>query len=286
MMVMAGRTIALPLPLVPPGTPLIPDFARSSDFRDRERPSGDPALEEEPMTKLTISLLAFGIIAALLLVVATPPRAQTQDAAPRLPRFDEIVRADFFAGFSGDGARLARGMKRCEEALAADPDHPDALVWHGAGLLFMAGEAAARQDFQTAGELSKRGREQMDRADRLAPDSLSVMLVRAATLNTAAGRVRDRAQSLTMQGAAVAAFERALAIQTPYIESLSEHARGELLAGLAEGWSRLGEADKARDYLQRIVQDMPDTRYAARARAWLEDGPQSGTLTCLTCHRQ
>jgi tetratricopeptide (TPR) repeat protein len=234
-------------------------------------------------TKRSAIRLVLGIVAVLLLA-ATAPRAQTT-TAPAPPRFDEIVRADFFAGFRGDAARLARGMQRCEEALAADPDHPDALVWHGSGLMFLAGEAAARQDFLTALERVQRGREQMDRASQLAPDSLPVMLVRAVTLSASAPRVRDRAQGQAMQQSAAAAFERALAIQTPYLDQLSEHSRGELLAGLAESWSRLGQTDKARGYLQRIVKEVPDSRYAARARAWLEDGPQSGSLTCLTCHR-
>jgi len=249
----------------------------------------------------TAVTLAVAVFAATLLF-ATAPRAQNArpildvlageyapsgpnvSAAP--PRFDEIVRPDFFAGFRGDAARLQRGMKRCEEALAADPGNADALVWHGAGLMFLAGEAAARQDFQTAGERAGRGREEMDRADRLAPDSLSVMLVRAVTLSASAPNIRDRAQGRMMQQSAVEAFERALVIQTPYLERMSEHSRGELLAGLAEGWSRLGETDKSRAYLQRIVRELPDTRYSTRARAWLEDGPQSGPLTCLTCHRQ
>ncbi len=222
--------------------------------------------------------------ATATLLFATAPRAQ--NAPPATPRFDEIVRPDFFAGFRGDAARLERGMKRCEEALATDPGNADALVWHGAGLMFLAGEAAARQDFQTARERAVRGREEMDRADRLAPDSLSVMLVRAVTLSASAPNVRDRAQGQAMQKSAVDAFERALVIQTPYLDRMSEHSRGELLAGLAEGWSRLGEADRARGYLQRIVKELPETRYSTRARAWLEDGPQSGPLTCLTCHRQ
>src|SRR5262245_25743879 len=165
----------------------------------------------------TAVTLAVAVFAATLLF-ASSPRAQNarpildMPAAERAPsgpdaaaaprRFDEIVRPDFFAGFRGDAARLQRGMKRCEEALAADPGNADALVWHGAGLMFLAGEAAARQDFQTAIERATRGREEMDRADRLAPDSLSVLLVRAVTLNASAPRIRDRAQGQAMQKSA------------------------------------------------------------------------------------
>jgi tetratricopeptide (TPR) repeat protein len=227
---------------------------------------------------ITIGVTAF----VAVLLFTTAPRAQ--DARGE-PRFETLVRSDFFAGFSGDATRLARGMKLCEEALAADPDRADALVWHGAGLMFMAGEAQARQDLETARERSRRGAEELERAHELAPDSLSVILVRAVVLNASAPRVTDRARAQVMQRAAVDGFERALAMQTPYLDSLSEHSRGELLGGLAEGWSRLGEQEKARGYVERMAKELPDTRYQARARAWLEDGPKSGSLTCLSCHR-
>ena len=235
------------------------------------------------MTRSTLTAGAFAV-AVTLLASAIAPHAQ----APGTPgeRFDYAVRSDFFAGFRGDAERLARGMKRCEDLLAANPDHADALVWHGAGLMFLAGEAAARQDAETARARARQARAELDRALRLAPDSLNVIIVRAVVLNAAAPRTSDLALRHAMQTAAVAGFEKALALQTPYLDQLSEHARGELLGGLAEGWSRLGETDKARAYLTRIASELPDTRYAARAQAWLEVGPQAGPMTCLTCHRQ
>jgi hypothetical protein len=247
------------------------------------------------MTIRSAIATAAGMLAVLTLVTPAPraqaPGGVTSPAspypAPTSNRFDDRVRGDFFAGFAGDAARLARAMKTCEEALAANPDDAEALVWHGGGLMFMAGEAQSRQDFATARARAIRGQQELDRADRLAPASLPVMLVRAVVLNASAPRVSDRARAQAMQRAAVDGFERALAIQTPHFGRLSEHARGELLAGLAEGWSRLGEAERARGYLDRIVAELPDTRYQARARAWLEDGPEkAGPLSCLTCHRQ
>jgi hypothetical protein len=234
-------------------------------------------------TTVVVTTLVLATFVLKMLVFAAASRAQGTPAPP--PRFDEMVRADFFAGFRGDAARLERGMKLCEDELATNPTNADALVWHGAGLMFLAGQAARQQDFATAGERASRGRAELDRADQLAPDSLSVMLVRAVVLNASAPNVRDQAQGRMMQQSAVAGFERALAIQAPYLDRLSEHSRGELLAGLAEGWSRLGETERARGYLERIVKELPNTRYQARARAWLEDGPQSGPVTCLTCHR-
>ena len=63
-------------------------------------------------------------------------------------RFDFAVRADFFAGFQGDRARFDRAMSRCEEELAKNPDHAEALVWRGSGLMSLSGNAFQAGDFQ------------------------------------------------------------------------------------------------------------------------------------------
>ena len=232
---------------------------------------------------LTLTATLLALLFASMLFVAVSPAAD--EPGPQ-PRFDDLLRADFFAGFRGDAARLDRGMKLCEATLATDPAHPDALVWHGAGLMFLAGRAAAAQDPVAARARVRQGRAEMDRALEIAPDSLSVMLVRAVVLSSAAPRMRDREAARTALQSAVAGFERALTIQQPYFDRLSAHARGELLAGLAESHARLGDMARARAYLERMVSELPDTPYEARARAWLEDGVESGQLTCLTCHRR
>ena len=90
------------------------------------------------------------------LAVAVAPHAQPAETAGG--RFDYGVRADFFAGFRGDAERLARGMTLCEDLLAANPDHADALVWHGTGLMFLAGEVAALVErHHRAGRGAERG---------------------------------------------------------------------------------------------------------------------------------
>jgi hypothetical protein len=225
------------------------------------------------------------VVPVVVTLVLSGPATGAQDVAEPLPRFDELVRSDFFAGFRGDGARLEHAMQLCERALAQEPDHPDALAWHGAGLMFRAGEAGRRRDFEAANDQARRGREEIERAGRLAPDSIGVMIVRATAFSAAARNMPDRGQAQLLWESAVGAFERALALQSPYFDRLSEHARGELLGGLADGWWELGRADKARGYLERMVAEMPGTRYQVQARAWLEDGARSGPLTCLACHR-
>jgi ABC-type sugar transport system substrate-binding protein len=82
-------------------------------------------------------------------------------------RFDLKVRNYFFAGFAGNAASLEKGMKICEDALAADPKNAEALVWHGSGVLFAAGQAFRNGDQDKGGELWQRGLKEMDDAVEL-----------------------------------------------------------------------------------------------------------------------
>jgi len=80
-------------------------------------------------------------------------------------RFDMIVREDFFAGMMGDDERLNHGMKLCEEALAKNPKHADALVWHGGGLLTRASRAYGKGDTTAGDKLWQQGIDEMTNAD-------------------------------------------------------------------------------------------------------------------------
>ncbi len=82
-------------------------------------------------------VLNLAVAAGPLPLSTVTASAQTQ--ALSRPRFDMLVRSDFFAGFAGDRERLARAMATCERYLAENPAHAEALVWHGSGLLFQAG---------------------------------------------------------------------------------------------------------------------------------------------------
>ena len=100
-------------------------------------------------------------------------------------RFDHKVRQDFFAGIAGDKAALARGMKTTEELLNKNPDHAEALVWHGSGLYSQAGDMFRNGGDQAKGmELFMKGQQEMDRAAALAPTSIGVRIPRGATYLT------------------------------------------------------------------------------------------------------
>src|SRR6185369_2035569 len=93
-------------------------------------------------------------------------------------RFDYVVREDFFAGFGGNDEALKRAMTKTEAALAEEPNHAEALVWHGAGLYFQAGQLFRKGDMPAGQQLATKGLEEMDRAVALSPKSVGVRVPR------------------------------------------------------------------------------------------------------------
>ena len=200
-------------------------------------------------------------------------------------RFDLKVRTDFFAGFAGNEQALDRAMKICEEELAKNPNHPEALVWHGSGLFFQSGKFFQAGDPARGGEFWQRGLAEMDNAVKIAPDSLGVRIPRGAVLLTASRTLPNAAMARPLIETGLGDFERSLEIQKPYFDTLGAHPRGELLIGLADGYARLGKDEQAKAYFERIRAALPGTPYAASADKWLATKsltPREGG--CLGCH--
>ena len=199
-------------------------------------------------------------------------------------RFDLTVRNDFFSGMMGDGAALERGMKKCEEILAKNPNHPEALVWHGGGLYFMAGQAFQQGDQQKGIDLLARGAQEMDRAVELDPRNIGVRIPRGATYITAS-RFMPAEFSRPVLEKGVSDFQATYDLQKDELPSMGEHPRGELLFGLAEGYGRLGETAKAEEFFGRIQKDLKGSVYARRAAVWLEKRALPPEETgCVGCH--
>ncbi|MBI3427250.1 MAG: hypothetical protein HY011_30345 [Acidobacteria bacterium] len=195
-------------------------------------------------------LLKLAVSAALLASIAWPlfasrfvqPAAAQNQAQPKAAppanaeRFDLQVREDFFAGMAGDQARFEKAMKLCEEMLAQDPKHAEALVWHGGGLLRYAGWAFGKGELQQGSELCERGEKELNEGVALAPNSVSTRIPRGAMLLETSKYVPVPVQAKALLETAVQDYEKTLALQQAYFEKLGKHARGELLWGLASGW--------------------------------------------------
>jgi tetratricopeptide (TPR) repeat protein len=218
------------------------------------------------VTAIGLGLTLFGIAAA-------------QD------RFDMKVRNDFFAGFTGDQPAFDRAMKFCEDALAANPQNAEAMVWHGAGTLYKSGQFFQAGDRAKGGEFWQRALSEMDAAVAIAPDRVSVRIPRGAALLTASRNLPSLEMARPLIEKAVSDYERSLEIQQDRFDSLGTHPRGELLIGLADGYARLGKDGPATATFERIRATLPGTPYAASAEKWL----QTNTLApreagCLGCH--
>ena len=203
-------------------------------------------------------------------------------------RFDMQVRSDFFAGFAGDAARLQKGLDACERALAENPKHAEALVWHGSGLYSKAGMAFQQGDQKTGMELFARGIKEMDDAVALEPENIGVLIPRGAVLLTGT-RFMSPEMAKPLLEKALGDYEKTLAIQSKSgaFTTLGDHPKGELLFGLAEGYARLGQADKARNYFNQLIEYAPGSGHAPQAKTFLASGelPKAQGLGCIGCHK-
>jgi hypothetical protein len=200
-------------------------------------------------------------------------------------RFDYKVRNYFFAGLAGDSTLLQKGMKVCEAILAADPKQPEALVWHGLGLVAESRDAFQKGDQQTGGVLWQRGLGEMDDAAALAPDDLGVRIVRGAVLLTASRQLPNPEMARPLVEKGLSDFEKAYEVQGPDLSKLGTHPRGELLIGLADANNRLGNQEKAQAWFERIQKELPGTVYEKSASTWLETKSLAPAQAgCLGCH--
>lgn len=234
------------------------------------------------MNRLMIAaVLCFGIL--LTTAIGSVRQAPAQAGEPR---FDELVRGDFFAGIAGDAVAMQRAMRLIEEALAKTPQHAEALVWRGSGLVGQANQAFQKGDAAAGIDLFERGLKDMNDAVALAPDNVGTLIPRGATLLEVSRSVPDSARAKTLLATAVADYEKVLVLQAPYFKYLSDHARGELLFGLAEGWHRLGEREKSRAHVDRLRAEASGSEYGRMAEQWLKDptGASAKQRGCVGCH--
>lgn len=265
-----------------------------------QRPSNRTALPltcHRTINDWTRALIAAGFLTACAFGAFRPLDSSSAAADPANPlsvqerpkdgRFDFRVRELFFAGFAGDQAALERGMKICEEALTANPRHAEAMVWHGSGVVFMAGQAFQRGDVKKGVELWDKGLGEMDRAVDLEPNNVGVRIPRGSSLLVVSRFASDAATKRSLLEKGVNDYEKTLELQKSYFSQLSAHARGELLFGLAEGWSRLGNVDKSRAYFQRMADEIGDSPRGKQAIEWLKTGKLSQTdpMSCTGCHK-
>ena len=176
-------------------------------------------------------------------------------------------------------------MAIVEETLAADPDHPGALVWQASGWFYESSFAFAQGDTEGGMTLYNKSVAQFDRAVALAPDSLQTLIPRAAVYLSAAPYVEHAPTRTSFLETVVGDYTKVLELQRPYFDNLAVHSRGELLGALASALWLLERRDEAEGYLNRIVAELPESSYALMAQRQLDRPETAQQLTCLGCHK-
>ncbi|MGI9519313.1 MAG: hypothetical protein ACR2NP_19840 [Pirellulaceae bacterium] len=224
---------------------------------------------------------------------------QTQPTTPgKLPRssstdqerFDLLVRDDFFAGMAGDRERYQKAMNVCEERLATNPQHAGAMSFHGWGLLIAAQWKTEEEKHEEADQLRQKGMQEINMAATLEPDSVGPLLVRGSILmGLTTNPEMPPAERDSLLALSTYDFETVyrLQLEQGYFQFLSEHARGELLFGLADAWHRRGNMEKAKGYYQMVVDQIPHSDYGNDSRMMLSgklDPALLKTRNCTGCH--
>ena len=199
--------------------------------------------------------------------------------------FDDKVRADFFAGFAGDKDAMERAMQVSGKAIADDPkDSAEAMAWHGGGLMVLSGQKFQQGDFAAGGELWARAVAEMDKAGTLEPDNPGVLIPRAAVWFAASRQVPpERGRPLVEK--AVADYEHVYEMQKTYFDTLDVHMRSELLFGLADGYKRNGNQDKAKFYFERLAAIGSASGHFDQAKQFLNGENYAIVgIGCVGCH--
>jgi len=229
-------------------------------------------------------LLGLSLIAVATTLCGWQTRAADEPKLNDKERFDLIVREDLFAGFNGDDAALAKGLKACDAALAKNPKHAEALVWRGAARVYQAGQLFQAKKPAEGFQSYTAGLKDMDDAVKLEPKNAGVRIPRAAVLMPASAGMPDvMAKPLleTVRGDLETIYE----LQKNDLHKLGTHPKGELRMGLADVYRKLKQADKARAQLDAVVKELPDSKYAKRAKEWLAAKPDAKlSHGCIGCH--
>jgi hypothetical protein len=202
----------------------------------------------------------------------------------------EDIRADMLAILNGDMEKFERGMEGLEGLLAKNPADPELKVLHGTGVFARSGKAFEKGDIPNAIKLWQSSLEEMSQAVEMAPNNVFVRARRGVILISASRSVAmPDAMQKPLTQTAVDDFEKVLEIREKdqTLAQRSVHQRGELLTGLADGWNRLGNPEKARGYFERVTRELKGTVYEQKAKAWLDGKPEAKAVdyfACSGCH--
>lgn len=198
-----------------------------------------------------------------------------------------LVREDIFAGWrTNNMERLERGERNLDLLLEKRPgQRADLLAWKGGVALFravLAHEDGRSQDFQASYDQALQLFEESRSVNR---ESIGAASVIGGSYALFADRLPQELRDNAWQ-ASYAGYQILYRQQADILEKMPLHMRGELLAGLTQSALRTGRTEAYADYLEQIVEKLPNTAYARMAKRWQENPEAARTenMSCKTCH--
>jgi tetratricopeptide (TPR) repeat protein len=198
-----------------------------------------------------------------------------------------LVREDLFAGFlTDDMDRLTRGEKNIELLLEKRPaEKASLLAWKASAALYRAvrdHEAGKADGFRQRHDAALA---LFAEALRLAPQNTGVYAITGGAYAILADRLPTERREAAWSRA-YEAYQHLWKAQSPVLERLPVHIRGELLAGLAQSAQRTGRTAEREQFVARMLQVLRDTPYEAVAKEWKSnpDAARTGSITCQSCH--
>jgi hypothetical protein len=162
-------------------------------------------------------------------------------------KLEDLGVAGIQAIFKGSPQDIERIARMVDDDLTVNPNHALAKLLRGVIIFNRSGDAAKHRDMASAGKLYQQGIDEMGEAVRLELDNVGVRAPRGAIF-IAASRSMPTPMAKPLLDAGVGDFEHLLNLQKKdgSFAKLSNHQRGELLTGLADGWIRSGNEAKGR----------------------------------------
>ena len=215
------------------------------------------------------------ILYALLILVTTLSFGASENVFAQekqsAKKFNAELENDFQKGAAGDEAALARAVKASEEILAVNPKDARTLVWRGAVGLSQAGKAFRSGNFAEGGEIWQKALDNMKSAVEIEPDNVSIRMIRAAVLSTAAKQFPAPDVARTLREIVIADYERVLILTNENFKTMPEKLRQQILSGLADAYDKIGDKTKARVFYRRLVDETSEAgKTRENALEWLK----------------
>ncbi len=235
-------------------------------------------------------LIKKGFLLFFLVSVAVAVAAQSQEPPLSDSRLTvhTLVREDIFAGWLADDMeRFSRGEKNIQLLLEKRPaEKADLLAWKGGVALYHAVRAHENKKTEEFQKYYGQALDHFAQARQLNPQGGGGV---GAVTGGSYVLLADRLPKENRAAAWAEAYDAYRALwkqQGNIISKLPVHLRGELLGGLAQTAQRTGRTQEAAEYVDKILEVMPDTPYESVAKKWKANPASAASvgITCLNCH--